>query len=152
VVRTDHGIRVTGVGEFRPIAATRFFTLGGDSWEVIGTSARSTDSYGSVEQYERTVPAAPSAVQLQELVGAYTSAEAETTVNVAVEGGSLVIKRRPDATIRLTPVYPDAFTGQIGTVIFRRTGNRVTALSVVQDRVWDLRFSRAGEAPSTQQP
>jgi hypothetical protein len=89
--------------------------------------------------------------QLQELVGAYTSAEAETTLNVAVEGGSLVIKRRPDATIRLTPVYPDAFSGQIGTVIFRRIGSRVTALSIVQDRVWDVRFSRAGEAPSTQQ-
>ena len=54
---------------------------------------------------------------------------------------------RPDTVIRLTPIYPDAFTGSIGTVIFRRDGGRVNGLSVVQDRVWDLRFTRRPDGP-----
>jgi hypothetical protein len=65
-------------------------------------------------------------------------------MTAVVENGALVLKRRPDVTIKLTPVYEDAFTaGQLGTVIFRRDATgRVTELHVVQDRVWDLRFSK----------
>jgi hypothetical protein len=56
-----------------------------------------------------------------------------------------VLKRRPDTTIALTPEYADAFEApQLGTVIFRRdTAGRITALSVSQDRVWDLRFQKS---------
>jgi len=151
VVRTDQGVRVSGVGEFRAASATRFVTAGG-TWEVNGTSARSTDAYGTVEIYERTVPASPSAAQLNELVGSYVSDDAETTLTVAIDNDALVIRRRPDTTVRLTPVYPDAFSGSLGTVIFRRSGNRVSSLSVVQDRVWDLRFSRASETATQPQP
>ena len=71
------------------------------------------------------------------------SDEAETTLTAAIDGGALVIRRRPDTTLTLTPIYADAFTApQLGLVIFRRTGGRITGLSVVQDRVWDLRFAR----------
>jgi len=44
----------------------------------------------------------------------------------------------------LKPLYADAFEApQLGTVIFRRdAAGQVTALSVSQDRVWDLRFLR----------
>ena len=40
--------------------------------------------------------------------------------------------------------YIDAFNaGPLGTVIFRRDSTgRATELHVVQDRVWDLRFSK----------
>jgi hypothetical protein len=57
-----------------------------------------------------------------------------------------VLKQRPDTTIALTPLYADAFrAGSLGTVIFRRdAGGRVNGFSVVQDRVWDLRFQRTG--------
>jgi hypothetical protein len=55
-----------------------------------------------------------------------------------------VLKRRPDVAVTLMPLYADAFgAGQLGTVIFRRDGSgRAIAFSVVQDRVWDLRFER----------
>ena len=55
----------------------------------------------------------------------------------------------PGRRIRLTPIYTDALAGNIGTVIFRREGGRVTALSVVQDRVWDLRFTIKSARGST---
>ena len=58
-----------------------------------------------------------------------------------------MIKRRPDTVLKLTPVYADAFEApQLGLVIFRRDGGRVTGLSVSQDRVWDLRFVRENAA------
>jgi hypothetical protein len=69
--------------------------------------------------------------------------DAETTLTAVLDGTSLVLKRRPDVSMRLTPLYKDAFSGSICTVIFRRdAAGSVSALSVVQDRVWDMRFVR----------
>jgi CubicO group peptidase (beta-lactamase class C family) len=85
----------------------------------------------------------PSAAQLNALAGNYWSEEAETMLTAAVENGGLVLKRRPDAVIKLTAIGPDKFRGSIGTVTFVRNGaGSVDGLSVNQDRVWDLRFSR----------
>ena len=114
------------------------------SWTQEGGRIRVTDRYGSVEIYERANRVTPTPAQLQELVGAYVSDEAETTLVAAVDGGSLVLKRRPDSVIPLTPQYADAFAAPgLGLVIFRRDASRrVTSMSVSQDRVWDLRFMR----------
>ena len=72
------------------------------------------------------------------------SDEADTTFKAVVEAGSLVLKRSPDTTMKLTPAYADVFTTPaLGGVIFRRAADgNVTALSVTQDRVWDLRFRK----------
>lgn len=85
----------------------------------------------------------PTSAQLSELTGAYWSDEAEVLFTVAMEKGGLVIKRRPADVITLTPTSKDAFRGSIGTVTFRRDGSgRVNALSVGQERVFDLRFQK----------
>src|SRR5262249_16470955 len=113
---------------------------------------RMTDVFGRVDAYEKVAAAKPAADQLGELAGVYVSDEAETTLTAAVDGDTLVIKRRPDTTLRLTPVYADAFAApQLGLAIFRRTGGSVTALSVVQDRVWDLRIARQPTPVKTSQ-
>jgi CubicO group peptidase (beta-lactamase class C family) len=119
--------------------------LRGRKWSFDGRGATATDQYGTVESFERVEPAKPTAEQLGPLAGTYTSEEAETTITTAVEHGALVLKQRPDTTITLTPLYADAFrAGALGTVIFRRdAGGRATSFSVVQDRVWDLRFQRS---------
>ena len=94
-----------------------------------------------------TPPAAlspqPSAAQLNALAGTYWSDEAETMLTATVDEGGLVLKRRPDTVIKLTAIGPDKFRGTIGTVTFRRNAaGNVEALSVNQDRVWDLRFTK----------
>ena len=95
-----------------------------------------------------TPPAAPmnpppSAAQLDALAGAYWSDEAETMLTAAVDQGGLVLKRRPADVIKLTAIAPDKFRGSIGTVTFiRNASGAVDALSINQDRVWDLRFSK----------
>jgi CubicO group peptidase (beta-lactamase class C family) len=88
----------------------------------------------------------PTAADLQALAGTYVSDEAETTFVAVVTDGVLTLKRRPDAVIRLTPTATkDVFMagGGLGTITFlRNAAGRVIALSVKQERVWDLRFDR----------
>jgi hypothetical protein len=129
------------------MSASRLVTATRQTWEFDDHGgrggARMTDAFGTVDAYERVPPAKPTADELKEVAGTYVSDEAETMLTVALSGESLVIKRRPDTTLRLTPIYADAFNApQLGLVIVRRDGGRVTGLSVVQDRVWDLRFAR----------
>jgi CubicO group peptidase (beta-lactamase class C family) len=154
IVRADNGVRIERGAVLIAMSPSRLVTASGDVFELGNErgDARMTDSYGSVETYARVTPAKPTVEQLQSLAGTYTSDDAEVEMTVAVDGDAAILKRRPDTTIRLTPVYPDAFTSQLGTVIFRREGTRVSDFSVVQDRVWDMRFTRqAAAARSTSQ-
>jgi Beta-lactamase len=158
IARSSDGLRVErGQGDgLNPsrgqalvaIGATRFVTGSGQRWEFDDRGVgRVTDSLGTVDVYERVAPVRPGTDQLKEFAGTYSSDEAETVLTVAVSGESLVIRRRPDTELRLTPIYADAFEApQLNLVIFRREGGRVTGLSVSQDRVWDLRFVRGNAA------
>ena len=148
VVRDEQGIRIGGT-RFVAVSANRFVAESEDVFEVKGTTARRTDRFGSVEEFERTTAWTPSAEALAALAGTYANDEAEVTMTAVVEKGGLVLKRRPDTSIRLTPIYPDAFTGSIGTVIFQRRTS--TEMSIVQDRVWNLRFTRRDATPTTAQ-
>ena len=75
--------------------------------------------------------------------GDYWSDEAETMLTAKVENGELVLRRRPDSVIKLTAIGQDRFRGSIGTVSFvRNASGAVAFLSVKQDRVWDLRFTK----------
>ena len=79
------------------------------------------------------------------LQGTYVSDEAETVFTLTMDGASLVLRRRPDTAIRLvSTAAADVFqAGSIGTITFRRdAAGTVTALSVTQDRVFDLRFDK----------
>jgi hypothetical protein len=106
---------------------------------------------GTSETYEQVQPAKPTAAELQALTGTYVSDEAEVTMQVVVEGADVKVTRRPDTKLTLRPLYKDAFTAPgLGLIRFRRDGQgRVVGFSVVQDRVWDLRFTRKAGRPST---
>jgi CubicO group peptidase (beta-lactamase class C family) len=118
---------------------------GRDELRLDDHGLRHTDAYGTAESLTRAKPAQYTDEQLSAFVGTYASDEAETVLTAAIQNHALVMKRRPAATITLTPIYPDAFraAGGLGTVIFHRDASgRATELSVAQDRVWDLRFTR----------
>ena len=144
VEQDKDGLLVRNVGRLIPQTATRFVT--GDAWTVEFDrrgGMRTTDAFGTVTLYDRVRPATPTVVQLKALTGRYVSDEAETTLQAAVEGDRLVITRRPNLVTPLTPVYADAFTGGLGWVVFRRdAAGRVVGLSLAQERLWDLRFTR----------
>ncbi len=87
--------------------------------------------------------AAPPSADLQDYLGNYWSDEAETRLTAMIDRGGLVLKRRPGVLIELELTDTDTFSGPIGTVTFRRNAaGAVEALSIKQDRVWDLRFVR----------
>ena len=107
---------------------------------------RVTDPHGHVESYERASANPPTADQLRELAGTYASEEAAITVIIDIDETALVLKRALDTRVTLTTLYADTFRApQIGTIVFRRdAAGRPTGFSVIQDRVWDLRFTRRG--------
>jgi CubicO group peptidase (beta-lactamase class C family) len=148
VARTDNGISIEDGPALIAQSPTRFVTESGDVLELGAAehSIRWTDSYGSVDTFAKVEPVVWSAERMKELVGAYLSDDAEAVINVAVNDGDLVLKRRPNTTIKLSSLYADAFSSQLGTIVFRREAGRVNEFSVVQDRVWDMRFTRQPDA------
>ena len=103
---------------------------------------------GPPDIFERVPAASTAQPELETLAGRYSSDEAETTFVARVRDGALELTQRPATVYRLEPLYADAFDSELGTIVFRRDAQgAVTGLSVVQDRVWDLRFRRepAGE-------
>ena len=121
----------------------RFAAANGLTYDFSADGLKVTDAFGSVDLYARVRAEDLAPRPLAGYTGTYNSDEAETTLIAAVEGDALVLKRRPDSVIRLTPVYADAFRGSIGFVRFHRgNGGQIVSLSVTQDRVWEMRFDR----------
>jgi CubicO group peptidase (beta-lactamase class C family) len=104
IVRGTDGLRLERGARLVPASARRF-AAAGQTWDFDGRGgARVTaDALGTSDTFERMPPAKPTPAQLQELVGSYRSDDAETTMVVAVQEGGLVLKRRPDTVISLTP-------------------------------------------------
>jgi CubicO group peptidase (beta-lactamase class C family) len=84
-------------------------------------------------------------------VGRYYSDEAEVVFEVAIEDAALVLKRRPDTTMRLRPTAKDEFAAQGGSVKFIRSGDGpAQEISYRGSRVFDLRFKRMAGSTSSQ--
>ena len=97
------------------------------------------DSY-----YEKVEWANPSRADLDAMTGEYASDEAEVTLRVALEQDRLVIRRRPDAIIPLTPTYRDGFSSSLGSVRFiRDSGGHVIEMSTVSYTHLDV-YKRQG--------
>lgn len=145
------GLSVRGIGRLIPQTATRFVTADRRTIEFDGRGGlRGADEFGTVTQLERVEPVTPTLETLEAFTGRYVSDEAEATLDVAVDGERLVVRRRPGLVTPLTPVYADAFTGGLGWVVFcRDAAARVVGLSLSSDRLWDLRFTRQPDTVPT---
>lgn len=86
----------------------------------------------------------PTAEDLTSYAGTYDSAEVELQLVAVLRNGVLTLRRRPDTLISLRSHSRDRFDAGagLGLVTFRRENGRVVGLSVTQDRVWDLRFTK----------
>ena len=144
VARDREILRVDGNEAFVPTSAFRFIALDGiRSLEFDDRTATLDAGHGTVDSFERVPVAKPTAAQLGECAGVYVSEEAEVVMLAVVVGSELRLMRRPDVAMRLKPLYTDAFEAPLGTILFRRDASgRVSGFSLMQDRVWDLRFTR----------
>lgn len=152
IVRSGTNLLFDGGSPLVRISETRLMRAdNGDTMEFDGRGhARYLDEFGTVDIYERVESVAPTVDQLRPLTGDYFSEEIDTRFRVALEDDRLVIQRRPEE-VSLTPLYADAFSSPIGVLVFERDhSGRITALTLSQERVWNLRFSRgvAGNDPS----
>ena len=146
IVKEGTGLRIEGGPELQPESGSRFGTANRRTLEIGEGRLRLIDQFGSVEPYERVAEASLQPRPLTDYTGTFVSDEAEVSYTAEIQQGNLVLKRRPDSTIRLTPVYADAFRAGFGFVRFHRdAAGQVTSFSVSQDRVWDLRFARQGQ-------
>ncbi len=112
-------------------------------------SGHMDDGSGFDVPIQRVIQAHPAAEQLAQYAGDYASEEAEAAFTVRARDGALELARRPDSVYPMTPLYADAFDSELGTIVFRRDRGRVAEFSVVQDRVWNLRFRRVAPGPAT---
>jgi CubicO group peptidase (beta-lactamase class C family) len=136
----------TNAGLLSRRAALQFAAGGEFVFDFDGRGGlRVTDEFGTSDVYERVVPWKPAIQDLKPIAGRYVSDELELTVNVTLDGDRLVV-RRPEGTMTLSPAFPDGFQSGVGWVIARRDASgRVIGLSVNQERVWDLRFTRQAD-------
>jgi hypothetical protein len=82
----------------------------------------------------------PTDAQLQEFAGSYTSPELGVNYQISAGNSGLVVKRRLQSDLTLTPAFKDAF-GNFGTWVFTRdAGGKVNGLLYTQGRVRRLRF------------
>ena len=149
ITRDKNALSAQNIGRLIPLSSTRFVTADAFTFEFDGRGQlRRTDEFSRVDVFDRVERARPTSDTLKGLAGRYVSDEVETTLIAAVDGDRLVLRRRPDSEIVLTPVYPDGFSSSLGWIVFHRDGaGRATGLSVRQDRVWDLRFTRQADSP-----
>jgi CubicO group peptidase (beta-lactamase class C family) len=126
----------------------RFGTAGTRVEFVDGTPLQVRIVYPDADtvMYEPTTAADTSAANLASYAGEYRSDEAEATYTAAVVDGALVLRMRPDITLRLSPVYADAFQGPGGSLVrfIRGADGRVQAFTIGTERVRELRFDRTG--------
>jgi hypothetical protein len=149
IARDGNALTAQNIGRLIPVSATRFVTADAYTFEFDGRGQlRRTDEFTRVDVFDRVERAQPTVNALKGLTGRYVSDEIETTLTVVVDGDRLVLRRRPDSEIVLTPVYPDGFSSPLGSIVFQRdAAGRSIGLSVSQDRVWDLRFIRQPDSP-----
>ena len=93
--------------------------------------------------YEKVEPAQPTAQELSTLAGNYSSTETGSTITVLATD-KLAYRLGVDAPVPLKPTFRDTFVTPTGASFhfIRDSAGKLTALSIGEDRVWDLRFTR----------
>jgi CubicO group peptidase (beta-lactamase class C family) len=121
-----------------PDQVARFESTGGGR----PTLVRMTSGY-EVGRFLPVDAWSPSASDLEAFVGSYHSDDAETTLTVTLEDGTLYLERYPNPVRGdiVPAVYADAFDE--GSIRFRRDASgRVVEISRYAGRVYDMRYQR----------
>jgi CubicO group peptidase (beta-lactamase class C family) len=99
--------------------------------------------------YESVEAVDPSATELLEYVGEYTSAEIDPIYRLAVQDGKLTLVRLKHKPATLEPQSLDAFSTSIGTIRFTRDANhRINGFLLNGSRIRNFRFVRRASKTS----
>lgn len=98
---------------------------------------------GKPNQFLAVPGFSPSASQLDEYIGAYSSEEIDPLFELKLEQGKLVLYRPKNKPDILEPVTLDFFVGSIGNVRFtRNSSGRISGFTLSTGRVKNLRFEK----------
>lgn len=99
------------------------------------------------EIFERYEPLKPSAEDLAQYAGEYSSAELQATYRFAVKDGKLTLAKNWQEPEVLEPTVRDEFHGPFGTaIVFRRDGaGHITGCDLFAGRVRNIFFTRAAK-------
>jgi CubicO group peptidase (beta-lactamase class C family) len=146
---SDGKLMLDSATELIPVAQGRFSSAASQSEYNFddGPPVRLRVVTGNGEiVYERVDAVHPIASELAQFVGQYGSDETGSTLAIALAAtpGELTYRIGSQAEVLLRPTFRDAFMTPSGSSIHfnRDSSGKVLSLSVGDDRVWDLRFTR----------
>jgi CubicO group peptidase (beta-lactamase class C family) len=134
----------TGPGEMYTQDGSRRFSTGPEWPEnVMAGPLVETFEGGRRRRWDLQRPFTPSAAQLREFAGDYTSDELGVTYTFYVEGDLLKLRFRPARRFTLEPAFKDAFEADGDTIRFTRSPDgAVDGLRIYADRARHVRFVR----------
>jgi CubicO group peptidase (beta-lactamase class C family) len=98
---------------------------------------------GKPNIFESVTAYTPTATELAEYVGAYTSQEIDPIYRFVLQDGNLNLVRLKNKPDTLRPEVRDVYTGEIGTVRFTRDANQhISGFILNAGRIQNFRFSR----------
>ena len=102
---------------------------------------------GKPDRFAAVPSFSPSASQLNEYIGVYSSEEIEPLYDIRLEKGNLVLHRLRNKPDVLHPVTLDFFAGSIGSVRFtRNSAGRISGFALSTGRINNLRFEKGRPA------
>ena len=98
---------------------------------------------GKPSLFEAAEPVSPTASDLADYAGSYTSEEIDPVYRIALEGDHLSLLRLKHKPDTLRPAVRDVFTGQIGTVRFvRDSAGHISGFILNAGRIQNFHFAR----------
>lgn len=138
--------------ELVPLAEGRFLMLGTPTRTEVTVSGGEdgrlramevAPAGGSSTRFVEIEPYTPSTSELEALAGAYASEELDTSAQLIVERGTLVLRLQRGDTFPLNAIARDTFaSGDLGALKLLREGGRVTGFAVNVGRARGLTFWR----------
>ena len=125
-----------------PVAPHKFRTSSEGEFTFEGHRLTISSPTGDIS-YERIEVASPPSQELQAFVGSYRSSETDSTIIIA-SSDQLSYKIGTNPPVTLKPTFRDTFSTPTGVAFHfvRDASGKPTTLSIGEDRVWDLRFTR----------
>ncbi len=111
-----------------------------------GASLESRGNDGETTAFRKVDPYAPSAAELQAVVGDYASAEVDGVLDLSVKDGRLIFApaNRPSVAGPLTPLSRDIYHDAEGLIaIVRGAGGKVEGIRFIRPRIYSIVFTRA---------
>lgn len=137
-------------GILRRISPNQFMDLGSGTITFDSSQGPTTVSLDYLgERFYSGVKVQPprlTRTALAQFNGDYRSSELGATYRLSLDVNGLWLRNGRNTPLQLTPVAPDEFESNIGTIVFDRDArHRVTALSVYVRSVGNLRFNKISQ-------